>query len=124
MVKVNKWNFVQIPSTNWEEIRSEYSNLIEKGIELQPMIGLIDYILGSELKNRLFAFVSVKTLVVSIYDKIEFRKENLKIEYDILNQKWFFEYYPRPDKPVQFEREYNKELGIEKFKQFIEFIKW
>ena len=37
---------------------------------------------------------------------------------------WHFAYYAVPYKPPEFDRMYEADKGIEKFKNFIEMIKW
>ncbi|PQJ79750.1 hypothetical protein [Polaribacter porphyrae] len=114
------------PIKPWNETRSFYSDLIDNhNFELTPMLDLVDYIIKSKISDRVFGTISNHTmLTMSIYEKIELGREMLRIYFDSTEKKWFYKYYSRPDKLIQFEREYDKELGIEKFNQFISFVKW
>lgn len=50
--------------------------------------------------------------------------EALHIEFDGQNQRWDFEYHSRPNEKPEFERQYNADLGLEKFDKFVSMIKW
>jgi len=63
-------------------------------------------------------------LIISVYDKIDFRKEALHIQFDLSTNTWEFSYYALPFQEPEFVRNYSSEKGIEKFDQFIETIKW
>ena len=111
-------------SESWEEIQNWYLELIQSGLKFEPMLNLVKYIRHENLSERLFAYTSVHKLVVGIYEEIEWNREALHIEYDIAEKKWFFLYHSKPNQPIEFERCYDAELGIEKFDQFIKLIKW
>lgn len=88
------------------------------------MLQLVKHIISTKLSDRLFAYTSMHKLVVSIYKPIEWNREALHIEFDVLDNKWHFKYYSKPKEPVEFERNYAPEKGIEKFDAFIKLIKW
>lgn len=121
---MRKYNPTHIKSRDWNEIRSWYSELIDEGLNLKPMLDLINHILEKELNKRLFASTSMHKLLISIYEEMESDREILKIEFDQINEKWSFDYYAKPFQDAEFSRRYNMEMGIEKFNQFIDFIKW
>jgi len=62
--------------------------------------------------------------VISIYDEIEWHKETLHIEFDRNSEKWNFKYFSRPNEKPEFERQYDADLGIEKFDKLTSMIKW
>ena len=111
-------------SNSWEEIENWYQELIEHGIKFEPMLELIKHIRDSDLQKRIYAYTSVHKLVVGIYGEIEWNREALHIEFDTETRKWFFTYQSKPSEPIKFKKIYNEELGITKFNQFINLIKW
>ena len=62
--------------------------------------------------------------MISIYEVIEWNKETLHIEFDRHNQKWNFKYFAKPYQKAEFIRQYEANIGIEKFNDFIGMIKW
>ena len=113
-----------VKTNSWEEIEIWCQDLIDHGIEYEPMLNLIQHIRSSGLNERLYAITSLNELIVGIFDEIEWNKEVLHISFDAEQKKWEFKYWPLPNKPFEFERNYNEEFGIEKFDQFIKYIKW
>lgn len=111
-------------SRNWEEIENWYIELIEHGLKFEPMLDLVRHIRNSNLHQRLFAYTSMHKLVIGIYEEIEWNKEALHVEFDIEKRKWFFQYRAKPFRPIEFDRIYREEIGIEKFDSFIKGIKW
>ena len=73
---------------------------------------------------RLFAYTSLDNLVIGIYDPMEPDRETLHVKYDNQLQQWLFKYYPKPFEPVEWEKQYPVDKGVEKFDNFIKMIKW
>ena len=121
---MKKYNPQLTKSISWEEIEKGYLQLIEHGLKFEPMLNLVNHIQNSNLNERLFAFTSMHKLVVGIYDEIDWNREALHIEFDSETRKWLFKYRSKPFEPIDFERTYDEELGIEKFDQLIKNIKW
>jgi hypothetical protein len=63
-------------------------------------------------------------LTVTIYNPAEWDRETFYIEFDNQNQRWHFWYRSKPNEPIEAERYYSKEDGIEKFYQYIDWLKW
>jgi hypothetical protein len=110
-VKARPWNELEEFFSDWEPYRGNMAELIK-------------HIRASGLDTRLFAFSSLSTLVISIYEDIQWHKETLHISFDTKTQLWHFVYYARPFQDAEFERYYELEKGIEKFEKFIEMIRW
>ncbi|NOT50971.1 MAG: hypothetical protein HOP10_06815 [Chitinophagaceae bacterium] len=108
----------------WAEIEQNYISLKNTDWQIDPLLQLVRHIIETNLCNRLFAFTSHDKLVVGIYDPMEWNREALHIEFDGQTQKWFFKYYPKPNEPIEFERKYTADKGIEKFDKFIKMMKW
>jgi hypothetical protein len=112
---------------SWEEISELCSLRISHGCHVQPLLDLVEFIIEKEYSKRLSGFISMvsfDTLIVSIYSPIERHQETLHITFEPQKDRWHFEYHPQRDKPVEMERHYDKDLGITKFCQFIEWLKW
>ena len=88
------------------------------------MLELVRHIKGSDVAKRLFAYTSLDKLVISIYEPIDAAREALHIVFERQVQEWSFRYYSKPNKPVEFERDYSAEKGIEKFDSLIKMINW
>jgi hypothetical protein len=108
----------------WDEIERHYVDLNKHGWGHDRLLELVRHIKSTGLKDRLFAYTSMDKLVVSIYDPIEWNREALHIEFDRHNQRWNFRYISRLNEKPEFERQYNPELGLEKFDKFVAMIKW
>ena len=63
-------------------------------------------------------------LVISIYDPLDYRKEALHINFNLLTRKWHFEYFALPFQDPEFVRDYKEVDGIAKFDKFIKMIGW
>ncbi len=109
---------------NWTEIEQFYTDLIMHGWKLDPLLELVRHIITTKLSERLFGSISLSNLIVGIYNPMEWDREALHIEFNRQTQKWLFKYYPMPYKPIEFERQYPAEKGIEKFDNFIQMMKW
>ena len=108
----------------WTDIEHDYQKLVSQNWQIQPMVDLVKHIINSRLSDRLFAYTSLDKLIVGIYDPLEPHRETLHIKFDGNTQKWLFEYYPKPFEPVEFQREYSFDKGIEKLEGFLKLIKW
>lgn len=110
--------------TPWAGIEAFYQDLLANGWALMPMVDLIRHITGTKLHERLFAYTSLDTLAISIYNPIEFGRETLRIKFNGDLQQWHFAYLPKPLESAEFERTYAADKGIEKFDNFIRMMKW
>ena len=109
----------------WEQIENYYDNLISHGFELESMLSLVKFIRTNGFDKKLFGYiVQLEKLAITIYDPGEYYKETLYIEFNKSTQKWHFEYFPKPHEPSEAERYYDEDQGINKFCQFIEWLKW
>ena len=108
----------------WKEIEEHYVDLNNKGWGHHRLLELVRHIKSSGLQERLFAYTSLDKLIISIYDPIERDRESLHIDFDRDNQRWDFKYISIPSEQGGFERQYEADLGLEKFDKFISMIKW
>ena len=108
----------------WDEIEGHYVDLNKHGWGQDRLLELVRHIKSTGLQDRLFAYKSLDKLVLSIYDPIERDREALHIEFDRLNQHWYFKYISRPNEKPELERQYNADLGLEKFDKFVSMAKW
>lgn len=109
----------------WLDIEHRYADLIDDhGWRIEPLYELVKHIRKAKLSERLFAFTSMDRLVIGIYDPMEWNREALHVEFDDRRQTFNFSYYSMPDVPVEFERQYPAEEGINKFDMFIKLMKW
>lgn len=110
---------------SWEELSTYFSNLNDHGWGQEPMVDLINHIRNSNYASRIHGSVNMLSdLLVSIHNPMEINTETLRIQFDSRKGRWQFTYHSKPDEKVGFERKYDAELGIEKFDQFMEWIKW
>jgi len=118
------YNSVMAKTAPWQEIEDFYMGLISQGWKMYPMVSLIKFIRVSNLEKRLYAFTSLDKLIVTIYNPAERDREALHIEFIQYSGKWHFEYFPKPYESKEMERYYPEEEGIDKFCQFIEWLRW
>ena len=90
------------------------------------MLTLVQHIVSSGAADRLFAYTTHATLKVGIYESRVHREEELHIEFDGQEQVFHFDYYAINEvrKQPEFHRKYPREVGIEKFDQFLRWIRW
>ncbi len=124
MKKTGKYKPQYAQFRQWAEIEEWYSELIDDGLDYVPILNLVKYIRSTELKDRLYAFTSMHKLVVGIYEKVEWNSEAVHIEFDISARKWFFKYHSKPFEPIEFERKYSEDKGLEKFQNLIKYLDW
>ena len=108
----------------WEEIEKSYIDLVSHGFDFDSILGLIKFIRNNSFEDRLFGYTSLEKLIITIYNPAEWHRESLHVGFDRHTKRWQFEYYSKPGEPIGFERYYSEEIGLEKFSQFIEWIKW
>jgi hypothetical protein len=124
MKPVEKYKPQIVKVAQWQQIEEYYTDLISHGWELESMLSLIRFIRNNNLDKRLFAYTSLDKLVLTIYNPAEWHRESLHIEFERNLKKWHFEYHPKPNGPIEAERYYSEEDGINKFCQYIEWLKW
>ena len=122
--KLSGYKPLLIKAVSWDDIESHYLSLVSHGWHHEQFVGLIRHIKSSDYFARLFACTSLDTLSVSIYDPIEFGRENLSVEFDRDKQGWKFTYRSQPYEKPTFVRKYPADKGIEKFDTFIKMIQW
>ncbi|WP_375437722.1 hypothetical protein [uncultured Hymenobacter sp.] len=111
-------------AVGWEVIEGRYTELINRGWRLIPLLDLVQKIKSSPLSTKLYAFTSLDRLVVSIYPDIEWERETLHVLFDQHRQEWEFKYFAKPYQKPEFVRQYPADAGKEKFDQFINMIRW
>lgn len=119
---IKPYQFYSNGPHSWEDI--EKSFLHGFGGSHIYMQDLVRHIRSSELANRLFAYKSMDKLVVSNDQRIDPFKDALHIRFDLASQQWHFSYFAVPFRPAEFERFYPPDTGIEKFNQFLKWIRW
>jgi hypothetical protein len=122
MGAVNKYHPWNAKAETWDFIENRFVTGFG-GLHLR-MIELVQHIRQSGLADRLYGSTSMDKLVVSIYDPIDYRKEALHINFDLDNNKWYFNYYAMPFQDPEFARTYSAKKGIEKFDKFVSMIRW
>ena len=113
---------------DWAYIAAAYQALNNNGLGYERMLALVQHIISSGASDRLFAYTSLDTLKLSNYEPLE-ESEVLCIHFDRQNQLFCFDYsatdYKLYDQEQpEFHRKYPAESGIEKFDQFLRWIRW
>jgi hypothetical protein len=111
---------------SWDQIQGTYEYLMsgESEWDLKPMLDLVKYIRSTGLAERLFGFTAHEWLHLTIYDSIEWGREELVIGFDHDTQKFSFKFLPLPFRSPEFEREYDADKGIEKLENILKLLKW
>jgi len=121
----HKYKQIDAKAMSWDEIELFYNDLISHGWPLQGIIPLIQYIKNSNnLSPKLFGCTSFDKLIISIYNPVELDREALHIHYDREKKLWNFKYYPYPYNDVEHERNYSEEFLVERFRNYIDMLKW
>ncbi|QES91051.1 hypothetical protein [Rhizosphaericola mali] len=107
---------------SWDYIENRY--LTDFGNYHFRFVELVKHIKSSGLSNRLYGSTSMDKLVISIYEELDYRKEALHITFDLVQEKWHFEYFALPFQTPEFVRTYSADKGIEKLENFIKAINW
>ena len=116
-------------SQDWAYIAATYQALNNKGWGHERMSALVQHIISSGAAIRLFAYTSHDTLKVGIYEQLE-ENELLYIYFDRQKQIFCFDYFASRGGKIyeseqpEFRRQYPAEEGIEKFDQFLRWIRW
>ncbi|GAB3859191.1 hypothetical protein GCM10028822_35350 [Hymenobacter terrigena] len=115
---------------DWAFIAACYQSLNKQGWRHERMLELVQHIISSGAASRLFAYTSLDTLNVSNYEPLE-DSEILRIHFDRQKQLFCFEYFASAtgsklydQVQPEFQRWYSSEIGIEKFDQFLRWIRW
>jgi hypothetical protein len=115
---------------DWAYIAAAYQTLNNHGWGHERMLELVQHIISSGASSRLFAFTSLDRLNVSSYEPLE-KSEILHIHFDRQNQLFCFDYFATSNssklydqEQPEFQRQYPAEAGIEKFNQFLQWIRW
>ncbi len=113
-----------IKSTSWEEIEQHFIDLNKKGWKHDRFLELVRHIKSTYLPHRLFAYISLDTIVLGNTDDLQRGRETLHIQFLRTENEWVFEYFSQRLRPVEFKRRYPAEKGAEKFDNFIKMINW
>jgi len=124
MNKMSKYKPHSVDIGPWGKIEQRYVDLIEHEWRVEPMLSLVQFIINNGYDKRLSGYTSLDRLVITIDDPAESHRESLFIQFNQHTRQWHFEYYSKPYDPVEMERYYPEEQGIDKFCQFIEWLKW
>ena len=115
---------------DWTYIAETYQDFNYHGWGHERMLALVQHIISSGASNRLFAYTSLDTLMVSNYEPLE-SSEVLCIYFDRQKQLFCFDYSATANgsklynqEQPEFKRQYPAEVGIEKFDQFLRWIRW
>ena len=109
------------PSADIEEF---YVLLTRDAFDQEPVVDLVRHIRTKYGEERFHALISMRTLIVSGNNPIEFDRETLRIDYHSRENEWQFSYVSKPFKLAEFTRRYAGPLGIEKFDNFVRMIRW
>jgi hypothetical protein len=124
MTKIPKYKPWTAKSRPWSEIENHYIDLNNHNWGHQKLLELVRHIIHSDLSGKLFAYTSLDTLKISIYENIEPFREELHVSFNSDKQEWLFQYYAKPNEVSEFTRVYPADTGIEKFDNFIKMVKW
>jgi hypothetical protein len=113
---------------SWEYIAAFYQDLNNHGWGHERMLALVQYILSSGASQRLFAYTSLDKLIISNHEPLE-DSEILCVDFDRQKQLFHFEYFASSvsnygQEQPEFHRHYLPDVGIEKFDQFLRWIRW
>ena len=88
------------------------------------MVDLVRHIRSCEYSERLFAFTSMHELIIGPYPELERRVETLHVLYDGKKKGYQVRYFATPTREPEVERFYRREIGLNKFDDFVGYLKW
>ena len=87
------------------------------------MFNLVRHIRSTGLADRLYAFTSVSDLIIGLYPEIERGRETLHVNFHKNDGTYHLVYYSgQPGSEVT--RNYSSDVGLQKFDDFIGYLKW
>ena len=108
---------------SWDDLLKFFTTLFDGQYE-DSIAALILHIKASGLDKRLYGLSSLDRLIVSNDALIQVGRETIFITFDRENQTWQLKYSAMPFNNPEWVRTYSKNLGIKKFDQLIELLKW
>ena len=108
-------------ANEWSDIEYGFINYYGGNLKL---VELTKHIRQSGLSKRIYGISSMGKLIIGNNELINFHIEALHVEYNLDTETWSFNYYAKPQQDPEFVRTYSADEGIEKFDQFIEWIRW
>lgn len=112
----------RIPACPWSDIEEFYSrSAIDYGWG-EEMAELVRHIRAKGYADRLFAFTSMRELIIGLYPELEREIETLHVLYD--KGVYQIRYFASPTQQPEVERKYPKEVGLKKFDDFIGYLRW
>jgi hypothetical protein len=98
----------RFPPHDWNRLEGFFVELTDTSFDQQPIVDLIRHIRSAYAKDRLFAYQSMHTLVVTINNPIEHNRDCLRIDYDAEQKTLHFAYFGSPFRAVEFEKATNR----------------
>lgn len=87
----------EVEAHPWEEIAEFFRGIVRAGNPwAQPTLALVEQVMRSPHRERLFAITSMHTLVVSGNTPFHLGWEVLRIDYDMHQGEFHFEYVEQP----------------------------
>ena len=88
------------------------------------MLNLVEHIRSTGLADRLYAFTSMHDLIIGLYPELERGIETLHVKFDVTTCSYHLDYYASPTKIPEVTRVYPRDVGLQKFDDFIGYLKW
>ena len=114
----------RIPAQKWSGIEERYRKLSNEHGFGGEMLTLVQHIRNTGLADRLFAFTSMHDLIIGLYPELERGIETLHVTYDVKNGTYHLAYHASPTQSAEVTRVYSRDVGLQKFDDFIGYLKW
>jgi len=113
---------MNVKNQTWDKIAAFYRGRVEDGMDMLPMLSLVEEISTSRYAHRLYAVTSMFTLCLSQHPDFEYGKNMLRI--DFANDRFIFRYSESPYARKEWQKECGGDEGFIMFEHVVKRLKW
>jgi hypothetical protein len=113
---------MNVKSQTWEKIAAFYRERVEDGMDMLPMLHLVDDITASRYAHGLYAITSMHTLCLSQHPGFEYGQNMLRV--DFADDRFIFGYSESPYTRKEWQKECGRDEGFSTFEHVMERLRW
>ncbi len=113
---------MNVKSQTWDKIADFYRDRVEHGMDMLPMLRLVEEIAASRYAHGLHAITSMFTLCLSQHPDFEYGHNMLRI--DFADGRFVFRYSESPYARKEWQKECGRGEGYATFEHVMGRLKW
>jgi hypothetical protein len=113
---------MDVKSQTWNNIAEFYRDRVEHGMDMLPMLRLVEEISASRYAHGLYAITSMHTLCLSQHPDFEYGRNMLRV--DFTNDRFIFGYSESPYSRKEWQKECGRDEGLSTFEHVMRRLKW